>query len=399
MIDPNNAGGSSVTLKTNGTNNGSQSTLNLAAGSNVTLTDNGTGTVTIASSGSGGSGAGAIANHGNQTFPVPANPTPATMWTDTTPAIPANTCIRLEGYFRNTTLNNNIVVTATYGSASFVIFDTMVDGANAWVTSFLCSDATQANVRFVKVHLHGGSGSDSPFGVAYDAESTVAESTTSAKSLIISAVDSGGGDILLGSLMVTDGGRTTGGGDVSTNTSTSVDGEVALFSGTGGKALKRATGTGIPRLASGVQSVAELSGDATTSGSNAVTLAMKFKAVKLGAYEVGAENGSSPLVTADLTGHAFIVNGANAKTLTEASCVSDAGDQPVTVKIGATTLFTIHCVAAGSYNASTTDGTTGYISAAGMASTTVGAHAMLDLSGTANTTTKDIKLHIYGTIN
>ncbi len=50
---PSGGGGSSITLKTNGTNNGSQSTLNLQQGTNVTLTDNGTGTVTINSSASG----------------------------------------------------------------------------------------------------------------------------------------------------------------------------------------------------------------------------------------------------------------------------------------------------------------------------------------------------------
>jgi hypothetical protein len=43
-----------------------------------------------------------------------------------------------------------------------------------------------------------------------------------------------------------------GGGDASTNTSSSVDGEVALFSGTGGKTVKRATGTGIAKLTAGV---------------------------------------------------------------------------------------------------------------------------------------------------
>ncbi len=45
-----------------------------------------------------------------------------------------------------------------------------------------------------------------------------------------------------------------GGGDASTNTATSVDSEIALFSGTTGKTLKRATGTGISKLAAGVQS-------------------------------------------------------------------------------------------------------------------------------------------------
>lgn len=45
-------------------------------------------------------------------------------------------------------------------------------------------------------------------------------------------------------------------GDVSSNTSTSIDGEVALFSGTTGKILKRATSTGIPKLTAGVLGLA-----------------------------------------------------------------------------------------------------------------------------------------------
>lgn len=44
----------------------------------------------------------------------------------------------------------------------------------------------------------------------------------------------------------------SGTGDFSSNTSSSVDGEVVLFSGTGGKTGKRATGTGIAKLTSGV---------------------------------------------------------------------------------------------------------------------------------------------------
>lgn len=46
------------------------------------------------------------------------------------------------------------------------------------------------------------------------------------------------------------------GGDASTNTAASVDSEVAVFSGTGGKTLKRATGSGIAKLTSGVLSTA-----------------------------------------------------------------------------------------------------------------------------------------------
>lgn len=45
-----------------------------------------------------------------------------------------------------------------------------------------------------------------------------------------------------------------GGGDFSSNTSSAVDGEVVLFSGTGGKTGKRATGTGIAKVTSGVLS-------------------------------------------------------------------------------------------------------------------------------------------------
>lgn len=48
---------------------------------------------------------------------------------------------------------------------------------------------------------------------------------------------------------------TTAGGDFSSNTSSSADGEVVLFSGTDGKTGKRATGTGYPKLTSGVLSV------------------------------------------------------------------------------------------------------------------------------------------------
>ncbi len=65
---------------------------------------------------------------------------------------------------------------------------------------------------------------------------------------------------------------TASGGDFSSNTSTSVDSEFVLFSSTAGKTGKRATGTGIARSASGVYSAAELSGDVSTSGSNAVTI-------------------------------------------------------------------------------------------------------------------------------
>lgn len=58
-----------------------------------------------------------------------------------------------------------------------------------------------------------------------------------------------------------------GGGDASTNTSSSVDSEVVLFSGTGGKTLKRATTTGMAKLTSGVLSAGTAGTDYTTPSS------------------------------------------------------------------------------------------------------------------------------------
>lgn len=65
---------------------------------------------------------------------------------------------------------------------------------------------------------------------------------------------------------------TGGGGDASTNTATSVDSEVALFSGTAGKTLKRATGTGLAKLTSGVLSTATSGTDfaPATSGTSSL---------------------------------------------------------------------------------------------------------------------------------
>lgn len=61
----------------------------------------------------------------------------------------------------------------------------------------------------------------------------------------------------------------SGTGDFSSNTSSSVDGEIVLFSGTGGKTGKRATGSGLAKLTSGVLGTATSGTDyaPATSGS------------------------------------------------------------------------------------------------------------------------------------
>lgn len=66
-------------------------------------------------------------------------------------------------------------------------------------------------------------------------------------------------------------GAPAGSGDFSSNTSTSVDGEVVLFSGTGGKTGKRATGTGVAHLTSGVLSASNVNLASEVTGNLPVT--------------------------------------------------------------------------------------------------------------------------------
>lgn len=76
-----------------------------------------------------------------------------------------------------------------------------------------------------------------------------------------------------------------GGGDASTNTSTSVDGEVTLFSGTAGKTLKRATGTGLVKLTSGVLSTAT-SGTDYSLGTSALSTGIVKSTTTTGALTI-----------------------------------------------------------------------------------------------------------------
>jgi hypothetical protein len=63
-----------------------------------------------------------------------------------------------------------------------------------------------------------------------------------------------------------------GSGDVTSNTASSVDSELALFSGTTGKIVKRGTGTGIPLLTAGVVSVLATSGTGDAIRQNSPTI-------------------------------------------------------------------------------------------------------------------------------
>lgn len=79
-----------------------------------------------------------------------------------------------------------------------------------------------------------------------------------------------------GPLCVKGGSCFTGsGGDFSSNTATSVDSEVVLFSGTGGKTGKRATGSGIAKLTSGVLSTVTAPGGTIVGDNDTQTLTNK----------------------------------------------------------------------------------------------------------------------------
>jgi hypothetical protein len=88
-------------------------------------------------------------------------------------------------------------------------------------------------------------------------------------------------------------------GDASTNSSTSVANEVALFSDTGGKTLKRATTTGIAKLTSGVLSAASAGTDyATISGLTTGTIPRAASATTISDSNLSQDGTTGQIVSA-----------------------------------------------------------------------------------------------------
>jgi hypothetical protein len=91
----------------------------------------------------------------------------------------------------------------------------------------------------------------------------------------------------------------TGTGDASTNTSTSVDNTLTIFSGTNGKLLKQATGSGYVKVTSGVMGTpAAIPIGDIPSG---VTLTIASGTSALGTTSIGA-NACASVVTTTATG-------------------------------------------------------------------------------------------------
>lgn len=126
-----------------------------------------------------------------------------------------------------------------------------------------------------------------------------------------------------------------GGGDASTNASSSVDSELALFSGTGGKTLKRATTTGLLKGTSGVVSAAVAGTDYVVPAGNVATATAlaanpancSAGQVPLGVNAQGAVEGCfTPSGSGDVTGPGSAVSG-NAASFsgTSGKTIADSG--------------------------------------------------------------------------
>lgn len=171
------------------------------------------------------------------------------------------------------------------------------------------------------------------------------------------------------------GGVSGGGGDASTNTSVSVDSEVALFSGTDGKTLKRATGSGIAKATSGVFSVipalqciaiaASDEATALTAGTNKVRFINPFST----AFIVSAVVAS--LSTAQASGSIFTVD------------INEAG----------TTILSTKLTIDNTENNSSTAATAAVISDSSIAAY---AEITVDIDQVGNGTAKGLKVYLIG---
>lgn len=122
------------------------------------------------------------------------------------------------------------------------------------------------------------------------------------------------------------------GGDVSSNTATSVDSELALFNSTTGKSIKRATGTGIAKLTSGVLSTVAAPSGAIVGDTDAQTLTNKTIS--------GSDNTISNLTVSNL---------ASSVVITEAEGIS-SNDNDTTLPTSAAVKDYVDSAAGGSTN-------------------------------------------------
>jgi hypothetical protein len=165
--------------------------------------------------------------------------------------------------------------------------------ASAWTTANTILDAGEPGVETDTGNIKVGDGTTAWTSLAYQAQynpggtdvaladgGTGASLTDPGADRILFWDDSAGAVGFLaastnltitGTNMTASGGG--GGGDASTNTSASVDSEVVLFSGTAGKTLKRATGSGLAKLTAGVLGTATAGTDYVAPGGTDIPVA------------------------------------------------------------------------------------------------------------------------------
>lgn len=142
-----------------------------------------------------------------------------------------------------------------------------------------------------------------------------------------------------------------GSGDVSSNTSSSVNSEIALFSGTGGKTIKRATGTGVGHIASGVLSASNVVESEITLADNTTN---DVSTTKHG-FTPKAPNDSTKFLRGDATwavpsggGGSFTSGVNNARDMTTAS-----GSLTIAHGLGKTPsfgIFDVYCLTSNTMN-------------------------------------------------
>lgn len=189
------------------------------------------------------------------------------------------------------------------------------------------------------------------------------------------------------------GGGGAGSGDVSSNTALSVDSEVALFSGTGGKTIKRATTTGIAKLTSGVLSAATDGTDylSSTTGvkldqtSGQTIGATGARLTKLWAVDITVTNA----IAGSITGTAAIATTVTAANeATDTTCfptfvTAATGDLGVKTNAGLTFNSATGVLAATGFSGPLTGNVTGNVS--GSSGSTTGNAATATALQTART--------------